>query len=40
MLDFICESQLQGQRPTLWWTKLHDIDIMRGVHKYGFSNFT
>jgi hypothetical protein len=28
-----------GQRPTQWWTKNHDIDLLRGVYKFGYANY-
>ena len=28
-----------GQTPVSWWTKLHDIDLLRGTYKYGYANY-
>ena len=39
MLNFLPESTLYGQKPQVWWTKKHDIDLLRGVYKYGYANY-
>ena len=28
-----------GQRPSVWWTLRHDIDLILGTHKYGYANY-
>ncbi|EGR28103.1 hypothetical protein IMG5_183250 [Ichthyophthirius multifiliis] len=35
LLNFLPNSLLYGQRPSVWWTKKHDTDLLRGVYKYG-----
>lgn len=29
-----------GQRPSVWWTLRHDIDLLIGTHKYGYANYS
>jgi hypothetical protein len=26
-------------KPTPWWHICHDVDLLRGVYKYGYSNW-
>ena len=39
LLNFLPNSLLYGQRPSVWWNKKHDIDLLRGVYKYGYANY-
>lgn len=39
LLNFLPNSLLYGQRPSVWWTKKHDTDLLRGVYKYGYANY-
>lgn len=39
MLNFLPDSMLYGQKPQVWWTKKHDIDLLRGIYKYGYANY-
>ena len=32
-------ASLFGQRPSVWWSKKHDIDLILGVYKYGYANY-
>eukprot|EP01022_Parablepharisma_sp_SALTPOND_P011955 TRINITY_DN1525_c0_g1_i1.p1 TRINITY_DN1525_c0_g1~~TRINITY_DN1525_c0_g1_i1.p1 ORF type:complete len:608 (+),score=36.09 TRINITY_DN1525_c0_g1_i1:754-2577(+) len=39
LLNFLPSSVFYGQRPSLWWTKRHDIDLIVGTYKYGYANY-
>ena len=39
LLNFLPNSVFYGQRPSVWWTKRHDIDLIIGTHKYGYANY-
>lgn len=39
MLNFLPTELLLGQTPSSWWTKKHDIDLLRGIFKYGYANY-
>lgn len=39
LLNFIPMASLFGQRPAVWWSKHHDIDLILGVYKYGYANY-
>jgi len=39
LLNFLPNSVFYGQRPSLWWTKRHDIDLIVGTYKYGYANY-
>jgi hypothetical protein len=30
---------LLGQRPNVWWTREHDIDLIIGTFKYGYADY-
>jgi hypothetical protein len=32
-------ASLFGQRPSVWWSKKHDIDLILGVYRYGYANY-
>ena len=38
LLGFIPSSSFYSQRPSIWWTRKHDSDLIRGVYKYGYTN--
>ena len=40
LLNFLPNSDLYGQRPSVWWTKKHDTDLLLGVYKYGYANYS
>jgi len=40
LLNFIPNPLLYGQRPAIWWVKKHDIDLILGVYKYGYANYS
>ena len=40
LLNFIPDQVLMGQRPSVWWSRQHDIDLLRGIYKYGYANYT
>lgn len=40
LLNFIPSSAFYGQRPSAWWTKRHDVDLVRGTYKHGYANYT
>lgn len=40
LLNFIPSNHLFGQRPASWWAKKHDIDLVLGVFKYGYANYS
>ena len=39
MLDFLPDNALYEHKPTNWWTKTHDVDLLRGIYKYGYANY-
>jgi len=46
MLNFLSNTTLLGQKPynlyiirCLWWTRKHDIDLIRGTYEYGYANY-
>jgi hypothetical protein len=39
LLNFLPNQAFYGQRPSIWWTKSHDIDLLRGTYKYGYANY-
>lgn len=39
LLNFLPSSVFYGQRPSVWWTKKHDVDLLRGTYKYGYANY-
>lgn len=39
MLNFIDTQMLLGQRPNVWWTREHDIDLIVGTFKYGYADY-
>ena len=39
LLNFLPHSMFYGQRPSVWWTQRHDIDLLIGTYKYGYANY-
>lgn len=39
LLNFMPSSVFYGQRPSVWWTKKHDADLLRGTYKFGYANY-
>jgi hypothetical protein len=39
MLNMIDTTLLLGQRPSIWWTRFHDIDLIIGSYRYGYANY-
>jgi len=39
LLNFLPNHAFYGQRPSIWWTRSHDIDLLRGTYKYGYANY-
>lgn len=40
LLNFLPAAAFYGQRPSAWWTRRHDIDLIIGTYKYGYANYT
>ena len=40
LLNFMPTSVFYGQRPSVWWTLRHDIDLLWGTYKYGYASYT
>ena len=39
LLNFLPPAVFYGQRPSVWWTLRHDIDLLFGTFKYGYANY-
>lgn len=39
LLNFLPNHAFYGQRPSVWWTRTHDIDLLRGTYKQGYANY-
>lgn len=39
LLSFLPVSIFYGQRPSVWWTRRHDIDLLFGTYKYGYAMY-
>ncbi len=39
LLNFLPNHSFYGQRPSVWWTRSHDIDLLRGTYKHGYANY-
>jgi len=39
MLNFIQAQEFYGQRPSASWTKIQDVDLLRGTYQYGYANY-
>jgi hypothetical protein len=39
LLNFLPVGLFYGQRPSVWWTLRHDIDLLIGTYKYGYANY-
>lgn len=40
LLNFMPNSFFYGQRPSVWWTQRHDIDLLYGTYKYGYASYS
>ena len=40
MLNFMSASFFYGQRPSVWWTLRHDIDLLYGTYRYGYASYS
>ena len=40
LLNFLPSTAFYGQRPSAWWTRRHDIDLIIGTFKYGYANYS
>jgi hypothetical protein len=40
LLNFLPTSVFYGQRPSIWWTLRHDIDLLYGTYKYGYAAYS
>lgn len=40
LLNFLPSQMFYGQRPSVWWTQRHDIDLLIGTYKYGYANYS
>ena len=39
LISFLPSHVFYGQKPCIWWTKRHDIDLLRGTYKHGYANY-
>jgi hypothetical protein len=39
LLNFLPATAFYGQRPSAWWTRRHDIDLIIGTYQYGYANY-
>ena len=39
LLNWLPSTMFYGQRPSVWWTIRHDIDLLIGTWKYGYANY-
>lgn len=39
LLNFLSNNNLQGQRPSICWTRSHDIDLMVGTYRFGYADY-
>lgn len=39
LLNFLSGQMLLGQRPSVWWTRNHDIDQIVGTCRFGYANY-
>lgn len=39
MLNFIDASHLAGQKPSPWWTIIHDIHLLHSTYFKGYTNY-
>ena len=40
LLNFLPTAVFYGQRPSVWWSLRHDIDLLIGTYKYGYANYS
>jgi len=39
LLNWMSNTVFYGQRPSVLWTRKHDIDLLRGTYQYGYANY-
>ena len=39
LLNFLPPGVFYGQRPSVWWTLRHDVDLLQGTYKYGYATY-
>jgi len=39
LLYFLPSSMFYGQRPSIWWTLRHDVDLLKGTYIYGYATY-
>ena len=39
LLNYLSSLMLIGQRPSVWWTRQHDIDLIVGTCRFGYANY-
>ena len=39
LLNFLPPAVFYGQRPSVWWTPRHDIDLIIGTYRYGYASY-
>jgi hypothetical protein len=39
LLNFLPNFHLIGQKPSVWWTRLHDIDLLVGTFRHGYAMY-
>lgn len=40
LICFCTSDQLSGMKPATWWQRNNDVDLMLGIYKHGFGNYT
>lgn len=40
LLYFLPCNYFYGQRPSVWWSTRHDVDLLYGTFKYGYACYT
>jgi hypothetical protein len=38
-LNFLPNHVFYGQRPSVWWSRKNDIDLLIGTYNYGYANY-
>ena len=40
LVCFMTADQLAGMKPSVWWQRNNDVDLIAGVYKYGFGAYS
>ena len=40
LVCFMTAEQLAGMKPSVWWQRNNDVDLVHGVYRYGFGAYT